>query len=230
MLSPDSVQNPILMKAIVLLLAAMTMWSCKSYHLADVERGRPLTEKLPPLIPEFDGRAFRPGTGTVLQMARDVIVNGKPDIKGTANMLVQNERITRDSRQLFKSQFLDKICEPVGKSQGYAVCRLLSRSSQHKSWVNPIVSTFTLYLPNLFGYTYSTIEDNVELIVDVYNLDDEVVASYTGLGNGTAKVKMYKGYSLNSAKRMAHAQAFGLALEDIKQKMSRDIERIRLEL
>lgn len=214
------------MKTFVLLLVSLTLFSCKSYHLTDVDRGRPLENKLPPLVPEFDSHAFRPGMGTALQITKDVIVHGKPNLEGTANMLIQNERVTRDSRQLFKSEFIDKVCEPVGKSQGYAVLRLLSRSSNHRTWVNPIVSTLTLMIPNLFGYTYTTYEDHVELVVDIYNLDDEVVASYAGQGAGNAKVRMYKGYSTASAKRMAHAKAYQKALDDIKRKIGSDVEEI----
>ena len=110
----------------------------------------------------------------------------------------------------------------MGETAGYAICRRGIRSKGITTYVNPTVSILTLGIANLFGYTYATYRDELEVVIDIYNLNDKMIGSYNAMGYGEAKVRLYKGYSQNDAKRLAHARAFTDSMHNIKDQIMRD--------
>lgn len=93
------------------------------------------------------------------------------------------------------------------------------RSKGITTYVNPVVSFLTLGIANLFGYTYATYRDELEVVVDIYDLNDKMIGSYNAMGYGEAKVRLYKGYSGNNARRLAHARAFTDSMNNIKDQI-----------
>lgn len=210
-----------------LLVISLTLsfQSCKTFNLSQVPNGESSLTKIPPLEPEFDLKSF----GVTYKDIYDIpgaIISGGINPEGIVSNVTQSLTSAEDTKRIYQTFILRNICESVGETQGTAVCRMGVRSRGIESWVNPFVSVLTLGIANLFGYTYSNYEDNLEIYVDIKNNKGDVVGSYTGIGQGFAKAKAYKGYSVKGARRMAHARAFTAAMEDIQNQMERDSGKI----
>jgi len=208
-----------------LLLAAsmivlLFLQSCKSFRLTGLTNFETQSEKLPPLEPELDVKSFGPNYADLYGLPGQILRAPSPDIiPNVVDNLAAKFTVAQDTRHIYDSYIIKHLCENVGETQGHAVCRMGLRSNGISSYLNPIVSILTLGIANVFGYKYATMKDELEIVVDVYNLDDKVIASYSGFGVGEANVQAYKGYTMKSAKRVAHARAFVNAMEEIKEAM-----------
>ena len=199
--------------------------SCRSIEISSLHYGTMLDQKLPPLEPDFDVDSFGPDYADIYDIP-NVILRGGLEPENVVRNVTTELTIAEDTRRLFHREVINNISERTGKTQGYAVCRKGSRSKGIKSYFHPTVSILTLGLANLFGMTAVEYTDELEIILDIYDLDNEMIASYAGLGKGSAKMKMYTGYSKRDAKRMAHGRAFVEALEDIKDQIRQDHEKL----
>ena len=190
-----------------------------------LQHGTRLDQKLPPLQPDFEIESFGPDYADLYDIP-GAILRGGVDVDNAVTNVTTELTIAQDTRRLFNKEVIHNISQRTGKTQGYAVCRKGVRSKGIKSYFHPIVSVMTLGLANLFGMTAVEYTDELEIIVDIYNLDDDIIASYAGLGKGSAKMKMYTGYSKRDARRMAHGYAFVEALEEVKYQLKQDHSRL----
>ena len=206
-------------------LVFLVLSSCKSLNISNLHNGSILEQKLPPLEPDFDIDSFGPDYADLYDIP-NIILRGGIEPENVVRNVTTEMTIAEDTRRLFDREVIFNISERTGKTKGYAVCRKGARSKGIKSYVHPTISIITLGLANLFGMTAVEYTDELEIIIDIYNLDNEIVGSYAGLGKGSAKMKMYTGYSKRDAKRMAHGRAFVQALEDIKFQIREDHQKL----
>lgn len=206
-------------------LVFLILSSCKSLNISNLHNGSILEQKLPPLEPDFDIDSFGPDYADLYDIP-NIILRGGIEPENVVRNVTTEMTIAEDTRRLFDREVIFNISELTGKTKGYAVCRKGARSKGIKSYVHPTISIITLGLANLFGMTAVEYTDELEIIIDIYNLDNEIVGSYAGLGKGSAKMKMYTGYSKRGAKRMAHGRAFVQTLEDIKFQIREDHQKL----
>lgn len=209
----------------ILLFVALSFCSCKSLHFSEMPKGSQLTQKLPPLKPEFDTESFRFQYADIYNTPVDVITGTRTPID-LIEGVAANHIMTEDTKRIFSREIIQNISTSVGETKGYAVCRQGIRSKGIKSVLHPIISIVTLGIPNLFGMKYGDYQDELELIVDIYDINDKPVASYIGAGIGKGRVSLYNGYTLRDAKRLAHGSAFVNAMEEIKEQMLSDADAI----
>lgn len=220
------------MRALLLLIISSSILfsSCKSFQLSSIARAPEMEEKLPPMTPDFDVNSFGIDYQDLYSIP-NIIVSGKlPSVQSVVNKATLSLTIAEDTKRIYDRTIIDRMCRSVGESKGYIVCRLGLRTRTFASKVNPIVSSLTLGILNVFGYTAATYRDEMEIIVDVYDLNDNAVGSFSALGVGEADVKLYSGYNVSSAKRMAHAKAFTDAMESISNKMQLEIRALKSRL
>ena len=211
-------------------LITMMLSSCKSFQLSSIPRATAMEEKLPPLKPDFDVASFGPDYQDLYSIP-NILVSGRiPDVQHVVNKATLSFTIAEDTKRIYDRTIIDRMCRGVGESKGYIVCRLGMRSRSFASNVNPIVSTLTLGILNVFGYKAATYRDEMEIIVDVYDFNDDVIGSFSALGVGEADMKLYNGYNGNNAKRMAHARAFTDAMESIADKMHLEMGALKSRL
>ncbi len=213
-------KNIILLSTLVFCLA-----SCKSFHLSSIPEGRRLENRLPPLEPEFDTRSFGTHYVDIYGTAANVI-SGRYNLENELRERSNLKRTEIDTRKIYNREIIHNISESTGETKGIAVCRIGMRTRGITSYWNPVISIFTLGIANLFGYPASIYRDEIELIVDIYDMNDTIVGSYSDIGYGEAKMAMYHGYTKYDAKRLAHALAFKKALEGIKRQIKDDTEEI----
>lgn len=199
--------------------------SCKSFHISSIPEGEELIYKLPPLEPQFDSKSFARGYPSIYDVSRTVF-NRNIDIDGIIRNIETQNTIASDTKYIFAREVLQNISERIGETQGYIVCRMGLRTKGIKSYVQPTISLLTLGIANLFGMKYATYVDHTEVIIDIYNKDDVIVASYADIGHGEADNGLYKKYRRRSAKRLAHAKAFTMALDGIKEQIKEDNEKL----
>lgn len=220
------------MRTFILLFILITMLlsSCKTFELSAIPRGAEMEQKLPPLEPDFDVASFGPDYQDLYSIP-NIIVSGRlPSVQSVVRKTTLSMTIAEDTKRIYNRTIIDRMTRSVGATKGYAVCRLGMRTRSFKSNVNPVVSFLTLGVMNVFGYKAATYRDEMEIIVDVYDLNNEVVGSFSALGVGEADMKLYNGYNKPSAKRMAHARAFTNAMEVIAEKMQKEISAINTRL
>jgi len=219
----------IVMQRFTLLLFSIlyiSLSSCKTFHLSSVPKGAVIENKLPPLVPEFDYESFAVDYQDIYPAAASILTGRPPNINTAIQKATTQLMVSEDTKLMFEGSFIKDITNRVGKNSGYIVCRKGMRTKGIKSHLNPVVSILTLGLANVFGYKYATYVDELEIVVDVYNNDNDLIASYNDFGKGTADVRMYKGYSGRGARRLAHAKAFAHALEGIKDQINGDQKKI----
>ena len=215
---------------LLFMLASLLLQSCKSFQLSSIPRATAMEEKLPPLEPDFDVVSFGSDYQDLYSIPNVMISGRLPSVQSVVNKATLSLTIAEDTKRIYDRTIIDRMCRGVGSSKGYIVCRLGMRSRSFTSNVNPIVSVLTLGVMNVFGYKAATYRDEMEIVVDVYDLNDEVIASFSALGVGEADMKMYNGYSGGNAKRMAHARAFTDAMESISEKMHMEIGALKSRL
>jgi len=208
------------MKNITFLLGIILLTtSCKSLQFSSLNRSTPLEQKLPPLEPAFDTESFALDYADIYDIPSVILSRNTTTLNNAINKATIELKIAEDTKRIFSTELIRNISESAGKTAGYVVCRRGLRSKGIKTYVNPIVSWLTLGIANVFGYTYATVRDDLEVVIDIYDLNDKVIGSYTGAGYGEAKIKLYKGYTNSDARRLAHARAFKVAMEDVKDQI-----------
>lgn len=210
-------------------LAILLCQSCQTFNLTAVPRGTPAVEKLPPLEPQFDKASFGPNYADLYGIPSTILRGGIPDAATVTDYIGESLTVAEDTKRIYNRAILNNICESVGETEGYAVCRMGIRSKGITNPLNPVVSILTLGIANIFGYKYATFRDELEIVVDVYNLDNKVIGSFSGFGTGEADVKK-KAYTVKDAKRMAHARAFSNAMEEIQEKMVSNRDKLIVAL
>lgn len=196
--------------------------SCTTLRVSDFPQGTAIASKLPALEPIFDYHSFQnaypdfyeASSGTALRLDDNFSI-----FTGTSRArAVSNETKAYDAVHLFEKEVRDNISQATGKIYGSAVCKVGFGNSSG-NWTNPVVSTLTLGVLNLFGYPYSIIQDELEVIVEIRDAENYIVGRYSAIGFGEFKTTIYRS---NGATRLAHARAFVDAMEKIKFQLEKD--------
>lgn len=211
--------------AILLLTLFVLCAACKTFDITSMRYGDHFSDKLPPLKPEFDSQSFGPQYPNIYDSAA-MVLSGTLDPEHLLRNASIEQKISYDTKAIYTHEIMKNLSKKVGQTQGTAVCRRGFRSRGITTALNPVLSIITLGIVNLFGYPAAVHKDELELIVDIYDLNNNVVASFSGMGYGEAKEALYKGYNKSNARRKAHALAFKEALENIKIQ----IKESRIEL
>jgi len=218
------------MRPLIIALVIISCFaSCKSFQLSSIPEGNALTEKLPMLVPELDIQSFQTDYEDIYGLPEQILT-GTIDVDQAVRNATTMMIISEDTKYLFEREFIRNISQRTGKSVGYAVCRKGFRTKGIKSFVHPLVSIITLSIPNFFGFKYATLVDELELVVDIYDNNDNLVGSFSALGKGEADIRMYKGYRKRGARRLAHGLAFNRALDEIKNQIKSEYKSLNLAL
>lgn len=210
------------MKRILLLSTlAFFLGSCQSLRLANFENDHRLENRLPPLEVEFDVLSFAPDYDDIYNIP-NVILRGGLDVDNAVRNATTELTISHDTKYIFEKEMRTNVSKATGAIAGFAVCKKGLRSNGIKSVLHPLVSVFTLGVANLFGMPAAFYKDELEIMVEIYDNDNNLVGVYSGFGYGEAKQALYSGYTNRDAKRAAHAHAFIEAMSEVKDRISED--------
>lgn len=207
-------------------LSLIFLVSCQTLKVSDFPQGTAIESRLPALEPVFDYHSFQAAypdyyesnSGFGVRVTDDfTIFNGT-----NRGRPVSNETKAYDAVHLFEKEIRDNISQSTGKIYGSAVCKVGFGSSSSK-WQNQAISVATLGIANLFGYPFTVLKDELEVIVEIRDAENYIIGRFSAIGAGEGKVTLYKG---DGANRLAHARAFNHAMEQIKDKISYDHQEL----
>lgn len=218
------------MKNSMLLLAIIIGFSsCRTFQMSQFNLDQTHVKKIPKLEVDFDEQSFGPyfrPTDVILD-----VITGRPNLpENYAQKLDTETHMGNDVQFLFSKELLGNICERKGGTKGVIYCRQVTRNGYIKNYWPPIISIATLGAANLFGMKFKRQVFEVNIEIEIYDLDDNLVSTYSSIGKGEADVKAYTGYTEKGAKRTAFAYAFIDALQQIKDDMYEDYEFINNSL
>jgi len=158
------------------------------------------------------------------------------NLKGYVNNTLPD--FISDICDIYRYEFTNNVCKN-SDFKGYAVIKLVSDEKKNTGLSLMFVSVLTLYSISLVGFPLIVQTDNIEIGVDIYTLNDRLVASYTSQRKASASCAMYWGYSMRGARmsqagyalpRATNSKAFHRALINIKEQISLDSKKISSEL
>jgi len=143
-----------------------------------------------------------------------------------------------DICSIYKYEFKENICKD-SDIKGYAVLKLLSGEEKNSGLSLIFLSGITLYSLSFLGFPLVVQTNSLELGLDIYSLDDRLVASYKSFAKSSVGCAMYWGYSMRGARtfssnyqlpRAANSKTFIKAFSVIKKQISDDADKITAEL
>lgn len=214
--------------------AAVFLTSCVSMKTSDLKHSNRGCVQLPTLEPRVDlssiESVYSMGTATSSSVGYGTAI-GKSSAIGSS---VSVSQMTKDPRvqdviTIFDREVKDCITNPYGEKKGYIVCKFASGESK-LNWGIVVLSSFTLFVPNMLGMPLYIIKTNIDLIVEIYDNNERLIGRYSAEGFDKSKTGFYYGYYPKSLSRITGVNAYKESMEKIKVKIEQDKDRIIKDL
>ena len=220
-------------KFLLFSLVVLAVSSCRSVSFNDLHSQNENVNKLPALRVNVDKESLKnaypvrkvtTGSGTETN-------DGTLNFYGSVSSYKQDSR-ARDVITVINYDVRNNIANSTGKLKGKFNVRLSNVNNEYNAAYYPLTAlqTITLYIPSLLGAPIAEQNCSVELEVEIQNNHQEVVASYTEVGQGSAKVAAYYGYTGEEASRYCTIQAIQSAMDKVKLNIAEDYARINKAL
>ncbi len=137
------------------------------------------------------------------------------------------EKRIQDAATVFVNEVTENICDPTTRKKGNIVLRagsIYNKNNYKWSWL----SGFTLGLGNLFGMPLCANVTELEVIVEIYDSRNNLVAEFNERGYGKEYMAFYHGYY--EFQRRAATLALQDGLMKIKELIEKDAPIIRAKL
>lgn len=214
---------------IVFLTCILLILSCRSLHLTTIDSHDAIQPLLPPLEIEFDYYSFENAldnpdeyyTEFEALVSNYEYLGPVPPYFGST---IQN------LSSMFEQVVTKNLSELKGEKRGYITCRVSQSLRDSKLRVFSVISSITLGILNLVGLPVSQKSMEMVLQVDIYDLDNKLVARYFGKGASKVTIAMYYGYDFEDAKEKSVTDATYKALQDIISQIEKDASDLRIKL
>ncbi len=135
----------------------------------------------------------------------------------------------KDVINVFDKEIKENITTPYGSKKGYIVLKLGYRGVDG-SIIYPLVSLATLMTINCLGFPAGEISQSLEVEVEIWNKNKELIRRYVENVRDTEYVAMYWGYHNATIGRKLAADNIKQAMKNIRQKINRDVPYIKAQL
>lgn len=225
-----------------LILFALFFTSCASMKMEDLKPVPKNKTLLPTLTPRIDLSSFESAyslgntdystSGAVVnQVSIGDNANGTIGIGiggyETSSTRTKDLRI-QDAITIFDRDVKDNITDPYNDSKGVILCKI-NASNVKTNYLWPLLSGFTLAIPNLFGMPFGAQKIILDVDVEIYDKSDKLIARYNSIGEHKIYSAMYWGYGFD-APRVNNIKAFRNAMDKIKNKIEDDSQKITKKL
>jgi hypothetical protein len=134
-----------------------------------------------------------------------------------------------DQMKLFSKEVEENLTDPYGDKYGYIVMKQnMVKMKMGTGWA--ILQGFTAGIPLLFGVPAGGAKYEYEVELRVMDSQNRLVGKYSAIGNGSAKIAMYWGYSGANAWRKAYVDAINEAFNQIRPQIQADAGRLNDKL
>jgi hypothetical protein len=219
------------------ILIFVLLSSCRSIKDTDLKAGRQNNRLLPPIEIRIDLQSFHFLRHTPYLRTPETNLNQTFQIDTAiyiSSFNLSNRHI--DIATIFENEVQQSICYSEGEKKGYIVCKLTDGQTRQK-YVLPIVSGLLLGIPNLFGMPVGRVKTQLTVEVDIYNNNQELIGQYSAPCRASAAIALYYGYSEfgpllreSNVYRKAAIKAFSCAMQNIKQQIELDYNRLSVGL
>ncbi len=233
-------RNTTPMNKILLLLAVIVgLSSCKSLESDIFQPDYQNTSLLPKLTCWIDQPSFENAYG-----ANSYSVKSSDDLKNPYGLtetpygkgvfeitqktkLYTAEKRIQDAATVFVNEVTENICDPTTRKRGNIVLRagdIYNKNNYKWSWL----SGFTLGVGNLFGMPLCSNVTELEVIVEIYDVRNNLVAKFNERGSSKQYMAFYHGYY--EFQRRAATLALQDGLMKIKELIEKDASLIQAKL
>ena len=212
------------MKKLFVFLGVFLVASCKSVSFDDLHSNNENVNKLPVLNVKVDKESLKSAfpvrkitTGTETALGDDF------SFFGSVSSYEKDSR-SRDVVSIINYDVKNNITAKTGKIGGTFKARISNVESDYNIVYYPLTALqyVTLFIPTLLGAPVGEQVCQVELEVDIENNHKEIVASYSEVGEGRAKVAAYYGYTHAEGLRYCSLLAVHDAMDKIKLNIAQD--------
>jgi len=197
--------------------------SCKTIQRSDLRTSsNTLTQKLPVLTPKVDEKS----------LANTFTIN----VGGTMQGATYADKRIQDLVTLFERDVTENICEP-GKVPAGTISLFISYSEiKMNNWGLILLNAFTAMVPAILGVPITNTREDIEINVEISDKQGNKISEYTGNGKGKAVMAFYYGYKGTNGggdfpiARKANIIAYNMAMEEIKEKISKDAPNLTEKL
>ncbi len=224
------------MKRILFYLSIILMTSsCVSMRLQDVSPKGKNSVILPTLKPHVDIKSFE---NTYYGLS-PLLIESHPVYYGTdiwgvdvTETTVYNDADPRiqDAISIFIKDVKENITNPYGERQGDILCRITFGDVNSRGYEWFLLSIATLYIPNLLGMPLLSNRSTIELEVQIFDLNKNLIGRYTADCTNKKYVALYWGSAYPTAARRANAAAFMCAMYKIKKQIDLDAPKLIAKL
>lgn len=144
--------------------------------------------------------------------------------RSNASMTIDN-----DIRALFENDIKENITNPYGQQFGWIVLNPKTLERKHMAHHLSVINFMTLGVANLFGVNIRKYKTFIELEVEIFNANDNLIGRYVGTGELITKVNKYKKNQADHY-RMAVIKVSKQALAEIKEQINTDFDRLNTNL
>ena len=144
--------------------------------------------------------------------------------RNNASMTIDN-----DIRALFENDIKENITNPYGQQYGWIVLNPKTLERKYMAHHLSVINFMTLGVANLFGVNIQKYKTFIELEVEIFNANDDLIGRYIGTGELITKVNKYKKNQADHY-RMAVIKVSKQALAEIKKQINNDFDRLNANL
>lgn len=203
----------------------VTLVSCRSLHITSIDSKEAIKPLLPPLQMEFDYVSFENALDN-LDPYYEEIDFYVDEYRGVAPISIYTSSTIQNLSSLFEQIVTRNISELKGEKRGYITCRATQSIRRTELKALSILSSMTLGTLNLLGLPVAKKVMEIQLEVDIYNLNNELVQRYTGTSRAQAFIALYYGYDSKDAKEKVITDSTLKALEDIRSQIQNDAQEL----
>ena len=225
-------------KEFYLILISLVVTSCASMKMEDLKPEPKNKILLPTLTPRINLSSFESAysLGSTNYSTSGAVVNQVSigdSASGTIGIGIGNYETSsirtkdlriQDAITIFDRDVKDNITDPYSDSKGLILCKI-NASDLKPSYLWPILSGFTLAIPNLFGMPFGAQKIILDVDVEIYDMSEKLIGRYNSQGESKIYAAMYWGYGADAA-RVNNIRAFRNAMDKIKSKIEADSENI----
>jgi hypothetical protein len=196
--------------------------SCKSLDSSTLHPKMKSEKLLPPLTPVLDVESFASRFPLAVTYGAG---DGVSAVSGTRS----NPHIA-DFNLIFQRDVEKNISEfdLMGEEKkGTIKCSFIDASGKYKGVVWNVISWFTLGIPYLFGMPANVREDEMQIEVSIFDIENRLVGRYrSDVHKNTSYNAMYWGYKEAVLPHINYRLIFTKCMEDIKRQIEKDYSKL----
>lgn len=221
-------------RLMLLLIIGLSICSCRTMNLAELTPSQQNIDLLPPLNAKMDLSLIEnidlASVISTTEFKTENESDASPSVIQTYTEPVFKSETTNDLKVLFDRDVKYNMTKIGGEKCGTIVCRVAAINTDDNSFALSFLSIGTFGLLNLVGFPFASIATSIDIDVELFDINNELVAAYHSIGKSRVYSAMYYGFEVDSAVRLSKIRAFKKAMNKVKAQIDQDFNTINAAL